>query len=156
MSIEMDGKLPAQITDTILKLDEQQHRYLNRIVVERLKFIHSAKAINALSKFNIGDIVSFKNYNEEIIGRIIRINQKTVSLLSLDGKSKWNVAPSFLKKVSAPYADEKPSEEEPEESEEKIIADEQINLPPGSDEKISRNAQCPCGSGKKYKKCCGQ
>ncbi len=24
------------------------------------------------------------------------------------------------------------------------------------DEKISRNAPCPCGSGKKYKKCCGQ
>jgi preprotein translocase subunit SecA len=25
-----------------------------------------------------------------------------------------------------------------------------------SSEKISRNAPCPCGSGKKYKKCCGQ
>ena len=24
------------------------------------------------------------------------------------------------------------------------------------DEKVSRNAPCPCGSGKKYKKCCGQ
>jgi preprotein translocase subunit SecA len=23
------------------------------------------------------------------------------------------------------------------------------------EEKISRNAPCPCGSGKKYKKCCG-
>ena len=27
--------------------------------------------------------------------------------------------------------------------------------PPASSTKISRNAPCPCGSGKKYKKCCG-
>jgi preprotein translocase subunit SecA len=25
-----------------------------------------------------------------------------------------------------------------------------------SDKKIGRNAPCPCGSGKKYKKCCGR
>lgn len=30
----------------------------------------------------------------------------------------------------------------------------QFNLPAQS-EKIERNAPCPCGSGKKYKKCCG-
>jgi hypothetical protein len=28
--------------------------------------------------------------------------------------------------------------------------------PLSRDEKISRNAHCPCGSGKKYKKCCGK
>ncbi len=27
---------------------------------------------------------------------------------------------------------------------------------PGSSEKVGRNDNCPCGSGKKYKKCCGQ
>jgi len=27
---------------------------------------------------------------------------------------------------------------------------------PASTKKISRNAPCPCGSGKKYKKCCGK
>lgn len=26
---------------------------------------------------------------------------------------------------------------------------------PGGSRKIPRNAPCPCGSGKKYKKCCG-
>jgi len=25
-----------------------------------------------------------------------------------------------------------------------------------SEKKVGRNAPCPCGSGKKYKKCCGQ
>lgn len=29
------------------------------------------------------------------------------------------------------------------------------NHPPSKSTKISRNAPCPCGSGKKYKKCCG-
>ena len=29
-------------------------------------------------------------------------------------------------------------------------------LPVRSDEKVGRNDLCPCGSGKKYKKCCGQ
>ncbi len=25
-----------------------------------------------------------------------------------------------------------------------------------TEEKVGRNAPCPCGSGKKYKKCCGE
>jgi uncharacterized protein YecA (UPF0149 family) len=27
---------------------------------------------------------------------------------------------------------------------------------PARSEKVGRNAPCPCGSGKKYKKCCGK
>lgn len=31
-----------------------------------------------------------------------------------------------------------------------------LNPPaPAQSEKVSRNEPCPCGSGKKYKKCCG-
>jgi preprotein translocase subunit SecA len=32
------------------------------------------------------------------------------------------------------------------------------NVPPqeAKDKKIGRNDPCPCGSGKKYKKCCGK
>tara|TARA_Y100000361_G_scaffold154352_1_gene179885 strand:+ start:5544 stop:5768 length:225 start_codon:yes stop_codon:yes gene_type:complete len=29
-----------------------------------------------------------------------------------------------------------------------------VRLPQSRPKKISRNAPCPCGSGKKYKKCC--
>lgn len=36
------------------------------------------------------------------------------------------------------------------------IAPEQKTEPLESDPKIGRNEDCPCGSGKKYKKCCGQ
>ncbi|MGN1105021.1 MAG: SEC-C metal-binding domain-containing protein [Huintestinicola sp.] len=30
-----------------------------------------------------------------------------------------------------------------------------IKNPPAKKKKIGRNEPCPCGSGKKYKKCCG-
>jgi SWIM/SEC-C metal-binding protein len=40
------------------------------------------------------------------------------------------------------------------------IADLEILLnwpePTHTDKKVGRNDPCPCGSGKKYKKCCGQ
>lgn len=32
--------------------------------------------------------------------------------------------------------------------------DEEISLPPRKEPKVGRNDPCPCGSGKKYKKCC--
>ncbi len=35
-----------------------------------------------------------------------------------------------------------------------FYVDGQLN-PPTQRQKIGRNAPCPCGSGKKYKKCCG-
>ena len=31
-----------------------------------------------------------------------------------------------------------------------------IESPPAINTKVGRNARCPCGSGKKYKKCCGR
>ena len=34
--------------------------------------------------------------------------------------------------------------------------DEQVNMPIQNGEKIGRNDSCPCGSGKKYKNCCGK
>ena len=30
------------------------------------------------------------------------------------------------------------------------------NKPVRNEEKVGRNDPCPCGSGKKYKKCCGK
>ena len=34
--------------------------------------------------------------------------------------------------------------------------DEGIKRAPKKSEKVSRNSPCPCGSGKKYKQCCGK
>ncbi len=34
-------------------------------------------------------------------------------------------------------------------------SDEEMQVPVVNEQKIGRNDPCPCGSGKKYKKCCG-
>lgn len=39
---------------------------------------------------------------------------------------------------------------------ENSLDDEKIQLSIKNDSKIGRNDSCPCGSGKKYKKCCGK
>ena len=53
-----EKQLPVQVINHIEKLNEHQLRYLNHIIVERLKLMNSAKALQALSKFNIGDVDS--------------------------------------------------------------------------------------------------
>jgi len=42
------------------------------------------------------------------------------------------------------------------EDEEEILRNTEKAEPVRSDQKTSRNAPCPCGSGKKYKHCCGR
>jgi hypothetical protein len=37
-----------------------------------------------------------------------------------------------------------------------FVKKQQKDTEPATSQKISRNAQCPCGSGKKYKFCCGK
>jgi hypothetical protein len=166
--MDIEKQLPVQVINNIEKLNENQLRYLNHIIVERLKLMNSAKALQALSKFNIGDIVSFDHYGEIIKGRIIRINQKTVSIITLDQKQKWTVAPAFLKKEESNHYSENQEKENSlfEIMEEKVKEDSINNsynndkifqiIQPESKNKISRNAPCPCGSGKKYKHCCGK
>lgn len=50
------------------------------------------------------------------------------------------------------------TEESPKEAKVVKVQDQLIKLPNKmmirAKEKIGRNAPCPCGSGKKYKKCC--
>lgn len=46
--------------------------------------------------------------------------------------------------------------EEKEKSLGKILYDNKEQIPYVREEKIGRNSLCPCGSGKKYKKCCGK
>ena len=44
--------------------------------------------------------------------------------------------------------------DEEEEDEEEIYSDAIKPEQPVREKKVGRNAPCPCGSGKKYKKCC--
>ncbi len=52
--------------------------------------------------------------------------------------------------------------EREEQRAKQLPTDEEPELPPpvdpiaSDDDRIGRNDPCPCGSGKKYKKCCGK
>jgi hypothetical protein len=83
--------------EVIQKLGVDDLRFLNRLIIERLKILHQVKSAIQMSKFNIGDRVSFQGSSGEIKRGIIhRLNKKTVSVITED-KQQWNVAPGLLR-----------------------------------------------------------
>jgi hypothetical protein len=82
--------------DAILRMSEDDLRYLNRLIVERLKLIGQARSTVMLARFSVGDRVSFQSPSgERKSGVIIRLNKKTASITTDDGQ-RWNVHPGFL------------------------------------------------------------
>ena len=142
----MEVKLPATIENIIPKLNEEQLRLLNRIIVEKLKLLSRAHHLKEMAKYNIGDIVSFKHHDKKKVGKIIRLHQKTVSIIT-ENNERWNVAPSLLTLEEDQSFDLFKTDE--------VVEEKNVTPFQQPSEKISRNAPCPCGSGKKYKKCCG-
>ena len=92
------GTLPTVITDTLLTLNEQQLLDLHAILVERIRLFQSAKHLQAMAHFNLGDTVTFTHNTEKIMGQITKLNQKSVSVAGMDGRI-WKVSPGLLAKV---------------------------------------------------------
>jgi hypothetical protein len=87
----------TKIEAFIKELSEEELRYLNRLIVERLKLIDQAKSTRAMGRFNIGESVEFPDREGRIkSGRIVRLNKKTVTIITDDGE-QWNVSPGLLK-----------------------------------------------------------
>ena len=77
-------------------MSEDDLRFLNRLIVERLKLIGQARSTAMLSHFSVGDRVSFPSTTgERKAGVIVRLNKKTASIATDDGQ-QWNVHPGFL------------------------------------------------------------
>ena len=86
----------AAAAAAIRRLNEEDLRFLNRLIVERLKLIHQARSTAMLADFNIGDRVTFQsNLGQQKTGVIVRLNKKTASIATDDGQ-KWNVHPGLL------------------------------------------------------------
>ena len=86
----------ADAVDAILRMNEDELRYLNRLIVERLKLIGQARSTVMLARFNVGDRVSFQAPSgQRKSGVVIRLNKKTASITTDDGQ-RWNVHPTFL------------------------------------------------------------
>jgi hypothetical protein len=86
----------AAAVEAIRRMNEDDLRFLNRMIVERLKLISQARSTTMLARFNLGDRVSFPaNTGERKSGVIVRLNKKTASIATDDGQ-QWNVHPSFM------------------------------------------------------------
>ena len=86
----------TKIESFIKDLSEEELRYLNRLIVERIKLIAQEKSTRSLSRFNLGEFVKFTDTEGRLkTGRIVRLNKKTASILTSDGQH-WKVSPSLL------------------------------------------------------------
>lgn len=87
---------PADIADAIRLLSEDELIYLNRLIVDRLKLLNQARSTVMLSRFDVGNRVSFSSSTgDRKSGVIARLNKKTASVITDDGQ-RWNVHPGFL------------------------------------------------------------
>ena len=87
--------------EAIKRLNEDDLRFLNRLIVERLKLISQARATALMAKFTKGDRVCFQAPDGQMIeGIVLRLNKKTISITTDDGH-RWNVAPGLLRLVQS-------------------------------------------------------
>lgn len=85
--------------DAVNRLSEDDLRFLNRLIVERLKLISQARATTLLANFTKGDRVVFRTHEgSRVEGTVLRLNKKTVSVVTDDGH-QWNVFPGLLNLV---------------------------------------------------------
>ena len=86
----------AEAAEAIRKLNEDDLRFLNRLIVERLKLINQARSTVMLAHFSVGDRVRFSTAaGDQKSGVIVRLNKKTASIATDDGQH-WNVHPGYL------------------------------------------------------------
>jgi len=85
-----------RIEDFIKTLGEKELRYVNRLVIERLKLVHQEKSTTQMKRFNIGERVKFTTpLGLKKNGVIVKLNKKTASIHT-DDNEHWNVAPGLL------------------------------------------------------------
>ncbi len=89
----------AAAAEAIWRMNEEDLRFLNRLIVERLRLIGQARSTAMLARFSVGDRVGFQSGSgERKTGVIIRLNRKTASIATDDGQ-QWNVHPAYLSSI---------------------------------------------------------
>ena len=97
LSIAQKRQIVDQFDKLIKDYSIEELVIVNKLIVERIKHLQKTNTLFEMAKFRIGDIVSFKAHDQFISGRIIKFNQKTISILS-DDHVQWNVSPKLLMK----------------------------------------------------------
>lgn len=87
MSIDVQQWFESLSYDELLELNE--------LIVERLKFLDRQEAHDAMMQFHPGARVEFQSNRGTELGTIMKFNQKTVNVVTDDGR-RWKVAPQLL------------------------------------------------------------
>lgn len=72
---------------------------LNDEIVDRLNRLDAIQSLQAMAALNIGTKVSFDSKRGRQVGRVIKLNTKTVGIVTDDGRN-WKVPPHLLSKVN--------------------------------------------------------
>lgn len=100
LSIVEKNQLIDKVDNFMEGLSIEELCFINKIVVDRIKYLQKATALIDMAKFRVGETVSFNNGSDFITGKIMKLNQKTISVMT-DNNERWNVAPRLLiKKVN--------------------------------------------------------
>lgn len=94
----MDVKIANRMSaiEAINRLDEEDLRLINRVIVDRLKLISQARATTMMTNFARGDRVGFRAPDGRgLEGIVLRLNKKTITVATDDG-DQWNVSPNYL------------------------------------------------------------
>jgi hypothetical protein len=84
----------------LAKYTEAELLELNRRIVQRLKTMREERCRSTMTEFRVGERVSFQpECGHEVVGTIVRLNRKSVTIVTADG-GHWRVAPAPLKKAS--------------------------------------------------------
>ena len=69
---------------------------LNEYICHRIDQLRAQADMNLLSQLRLGQTVHFDTRDGEVFGKVIKINRKTVGILSEDGKC-WKVSAGLVK-----------------------------------------------------------
>lgn len=149
-----DGKSNTALWDEFAPLEQKIYEYILGEKVE--KFEYSVKDIgekfNMTSEFVIGFLDGINDSLEEKIN-IEEIAEDSNVSFSIDFKTLYKKMVEYKAEdlYTLPQWDGILSIEERE----LLFKEQKSSKTYVRDEKVGRNDPCPCGSGKKYKKCCG-
>ncbi|MFA5523547.1 MAG: SEC-C metal-binding domain-containing protein [Tissierellales bacterium] len=138
-------------------LDKEKNVYL--CILENKENVIQGKLIEVAEKFNL-DTVTFLGFLDGISTSLV----DSIDLENLDEENEIRLEIDFEKlyfnmlNAKAPWLYELAQWEDilTEERRKEITKEYRSSKTIVKDKKIGRNDPCPCGSGKKYKKCCGQ
>lgn len=138
-------------------LDKEKNVYSS--ILESKENILQGKLKELAEKFNL-DVVTFVGFLDGVNTSLV----DSIDLESLEEDSEVKFEIDFEKlyfnmlNAKAPWLYELPQWEDilTQERRKEITKEYRSSKTIVKDKKIGRNDPCPCGSGKKYKKCCGQ